>query len=290
MAGIVPPFLFVESQQIATMSHCRTGAQAMTTENAVTPAGERETIAERFRSSSQVLALPEGLYLVSVRPRAQVDRVVNGVSFPAAQLSCLPQPGTAGLKFLQNGELVNAAWLNGTGQAVMVVPAGPAPLLITNYLFGSELQVCLDLEIKRLNNVAPAAQVGLRLHAHIQQVGPVSFAAGQWAAAEDAPFWIEALHVETSASVGQLLQYRVPGSSASDGNWTSSPLLLGTPGGRPLSGIAFRLMPPLSQTHRVIYGARFLRHGEMEAADGEPCRSPQPQDPLIAVRVAIVAR
>lgn len=262
----------------------------MTTENSVTPAGEREVGAERFRSTSQVLALPEGLYLVSVRPRSQTDRVINGVSFPAAQLSCLPQPGTTALKFLSNGEMVNAVWLSGMGQAVMVVPAGASPLLITNYLFGSELQVCLDLEIKRLNNVTPPQQVGLRLHTHIQQVGDVSFAAGQWAAADDAPFWIEALHVETSASVGQLLQYRVPGSSASDGNWTAAPLMLGTPGGRPLSGIAFRLLPPLAQTHRVIYGARFLRHGEVEAADGEPCRSPQPQDPLIAVRVAIVAR
>lgn len=262
----------------------------MSTENAVVQSGERDTSAERFRSSAQVLMLPEGLYLVSVKPRPQADRVVNGVSFPAAQLSSVPQPGTSALKFLQNGELVAAAWLNGAAQAVIVVPAGPSPLLITNYLFGSDLQVCLDLEIRRLDNVVTAPQVGLRVHAHIQQVGVSSFAAGEWAAAEDAPFWIEALHVETSPSVGQLLQYRVPGATGSEGNWTPAPGLLGTPGGRPLSGIAFRLMPPLAQTHRVIYGARFLRHGQMEAANGEPCRSPQPQDPLIAVRVAIVPR
>lgn len=262
----------------------------MSSEQAVAVAGERDAKSDRFRSTAQVLPLPEGLYLVSVNPPRQAPVIVRGVSFPSVQLTSIPQPGSVAPKFLCKGELNSSAWLNGNDQAVVVVPAGAGPLLITNYLYGGELQVCLDVQVKRLDNVATAPAVGLRLHAHIQQVGEVSFAAGEWAAAEDAPFWVEAIRIEVTPTVGQLLQYRVPGVSTSEGNWTPAPGLLGAAGGRPLSGIAFRLLPPLASSHRVIYAARFLRHGEMEAADGEPCRSPQPQDPLIALRVAILPR
>lgn len=261
----------------------------MSITNAVVPADERDTGVDRFRSSAQVLPLPEGLYLASIKPSEQPPRQVNGVSFPATQISSIPQPGTIAPAFLYKGKLSDAVWLSGLEEAVITVPAGSAPLLITNYLYGPEFQKCLDLEIKRLNRVASAPTVGLSVHAHIQQLGEQRFAAGEWAAA-DAPFWIEALRLEVTSSVGQLLQYRVPGTSTTDGAWTPAPGRLGTPGGAPLPGIAFRLLPPLANSHRVVYAARFLRHGEITGADGEPCRSPQAQDPLIGVRVAVVPR
>jgi len=245
---------------------------------------------DRFRSTPQILPLPEGLYLVSVKPGRQAAVTVHGVSFPAVQLSSVPQPGTRPLKFLKREDVESSVWLTAGEQVVMIAPAGPAPLLLTNYLYGPELQQAVDLNIQKLNNVAPPATVGLRLYAHIQQIGEQQGAAGEWVMAEDAPYWIESVRMEVTAAVGQLLQYRVPGVTGSDGNWTPAPGQIGTPGGRPLSGIAFRLMAPLASTHKVIYAARFLRHGEIEAADGEPCRSPQPQDPLIALRVAIVPR
>ncbi|MFV3126215.1 hypothetical protein [Niveispirillum sp. KHB5.9] len=261
----------------------------MSIANTVVPADERDTGSDRFRSSAQVLALPEGLYLASIKPSGQPSRLVNGVSFPATQISSIPQPGTIAPAFLHKGTLSNSVWLSGQDEAVITVPAGSAPLLITNYLFGPEFQKCLDLEVTRLNRVASTPAVGLTVHAHIQQIGEQRFAAGEWAAA-DAPFWIEALRLEVTSAVGQLLQYRVPGSNTTDGAWTPAPGRLGTPGGAPLPAIAFRLLPPLADSHRVVYAARFLRHGEVTGADGEPCRSPQAQDPLIGIRVAIVPR
>lgn len=261
----------------------------MSTTSGLVPTQDRDIGSDRFRSSAQVLPLPEGLYLASVKPSNQPSKVVNGVSFPATQISCVPQPGTVAPAFLMKGTLSPTVWLSGADEAVITVPAGASPLLITNYLFGSDLQKCLDLEIRRLNRVATVPAVGLMVHAHIQQVGEQRFAAGEWAAT-DAPFWIEALRLEVSPSVGQLLQYHVPGANSSDGHWTPAPGRLGLPGGGPMAGIAFRLLPPLANSHRVVYAARFLRHGEITGADGEPCRSPQPQDPMIAVRVAIVPR
>jgi hypothetical protein len=263
---------------------------AMTTTNGMLATAEPEPTADRLRSSAQVIVLPEGTYIAAVRPSAQRPRVINGVAFPAAQLSSVPQPGTSPIRFLQKGVLEPVTWIASADEVVISVPPGPSPLMITNYIFGQELQSCVDLEIRPLSPPKQAPPVGLRLFATIQQVGEQAFAAGQWAAAEDAPFWIEGIRVETSPGVGQLLQYRVPGASTADGHWTPAPGSLGLGGGRPLSGIAFRVMPPLANSHRVIYAARFLRHGEIEAADGEPCRSPQPQDPLIALRVAIVPR
>jgi hypothetical protein len=285
MADFCPPFLF------GILTHFQsTRVATMTTTNGVLATAEPDPTADRLRSSAQVIVLPEGTYTAAVRPSGQLPRVINGVAFPAAQLSSVPQPGTAPIRFLQKGELQPVAWVAAADEIVISVPPGPSPLMITNYLFGQDIQSCVDLEIKRLGGPKQAPPVGLRLFATIQQVGEQAFAAGEWAAAEDAPFWIEGLRVETSPGLGQLLQYRVPGASSGDGHWTPAPGSLGSGGGRPLSGIAFRLMPPLANSHRVVYSARFLRHGEMEAADGEPCRSPQPQDPLIAVRVAVIPR
>lgn len=250
----------------------------------------QDTANERFRTSAHVLPLPEGIYLISLRPTGQPPKIVNGVSFPATQISSIPQPGTLPPSFLHNGTLAPLVWISGSDEAVVTVPAGSSPLLITNYLFGPEFQKTQDLDITRLNRVQQAPTVGLAVFAHIQQIGEQQFAAGEWAAAADAPFWIESLRLEVTPSVGQLLQYRVPGVSTMEGAWTPAPGRLGKPGGPPLSGIAFRLLPPLAESHRVVYAARFLRHGDVTGADGEPCRSPQSQDPLIAVRVAIVRR
>ncbi|WP_133065606.1 hypothetical protein [Niveispirillum lacus] len=245
--------------------------------------------AHRFRATPQVVGLPEGLYLAALKPAFQVPTLVNGVSFPATQISSIPQPGTTAPIILHKGNLSPVVWLSGLDVAVITVPAGAAPLLITNYLYGPELQKSMDLEITRLDRVQKTPPVGLIVHAHIQQVGEQRFAAGEWAAA-DAPYWIEALWLDVTPSIGQLLQYRVPGVSTTDGAWTPAPGRIGTPGGAPLAGIAFRLLPPLAETHRVVYAARFLRHGEVTGTDGEPCRSAQAQDPLIAVRVAVVPR
>lgn len=261
----------------------------MSTTNSLAPVQNGAAGSDRFRSSAQVLPLPEGLYLASVKPSGQPLRVVNGVGFPAVQISSVPQPGTLAPSFLTKGELTPVVWLSGMEEAVITVPAGASPLLITNYLYGSELQKCPDLEIKRLNRVSTVPAVGLNIHVHIQQLGERAFNAGEWAASDE-PFWIEALRVEATPTVGQLLQYHVPGASSSDGHWTPVPGRLGTPGGPPLAGVAFRLLPPLANSHRVVYAARFLRHGEITGTDGEPCRSPQAQDPMIAVRVAIVPR
>lgn len=261
----------------------------MSITNSLTPVQSRDSSTDRFRSSAQVIPLPEGLYLVSVKPTGQPLRIVNGVGFPAVQISSVPQPGTLPPSFLTKGELAPVVWLSGMDEAVITVPAGSAPLLVTNYLYGPELQKCPDLEIKRLNRVTTAPAVGLSVHVHIQQQGERHFNAGEWAASDE-PFWIEALRVEVTPAVGQLLQYHVPGASSSDGHWTPAPGRLGNPGGAPLAGIAFRLLAALANTHRVVYAARFLRHGEMTGTDGEPCRSPQAQDPMIALRVAIVPR
>lgn len=261
----------------------------MSIANGLVPTAVREGGADRFRSVPQVLPLPEGLYLAALKPTGQVPTQINGVTFPATQISSIPQPGTIEPSILHKGKLSPVVWLSGLDVAIITVPAGGSPLLITNYLYGPELQKSVDLEITRLDRVQKTPPVGLIIHAHIQQVGEQKFAAGEWAAA-DAPFWIEALQLEVSTGIGQLLQYRVPGVSTSDGAWTPAPGRIGVPGGAPLPGIAFRLLPPLADSHRVVYATRFLRHGEISGADGEPCRSPQAQDPLIAVRVAVVPR
>lgn len=285
MADFCPPFLF--GTLPACISHLDPVDMSMV--NGLVSAEPQDTGTDRFRASAYVLPLPEGVYFVALKPSGQPPRIVNGVSFPATQVSSVPQPGTLAPSFLHNGKLSPVLWLSGMDEAIVTVPAGSSPLLITNYLFGPEFQKCQDLDITRLSRVQQAPPVGLTVYAHIQQIGEQRFAAGEWAAA-DAPFWIESLRLEVTPSIGQLLQYRVPGVSTTDGAWTPAPGRLGRPGGTPLPGIAFRLLPPLAESHRVVYAARFLRHGEVTGADGEPCRSPQSQDPLIAVRVAVVRR
>lgn len=260
----------------------------LTSPRPINPDGQSSA---RFRSSAQIMVLPKGLYMATAKLTAGMAQVVKGVSFPSSQLGSVPQPGTQPLQFLSKSVLSQSVWIQEKDEVIIDVPDSASPLLVTNYMYGPELQSCLDLEIKSLSSAPKAPTVGLQVVAHIQQVGQQTFAAGQWAAAEDAPFWIEAVRIDTSTGVGPLLQYHVPGNRNSDANWMAAPGWLGNPGGgRPLSGIAFRLAAPLSDTHHAVYSARFLRHGEVEGVDGEPCRSPQPQDPLIALRVAIVPR
>ena len=255
-----------------------------------TPTVTAAPAGDPLRASVQVMALPPGAYHGSVRPNLRLRQVIKGVTFPCAQFASLPEPGRTPLQFLTPDGLASSVWLAGPESATFFVTPDSGPLVVTTYTLGNQLQSCLSLDIRRID--APlAASVELSLTAHIQRLGDRRFASGDWASAGDNPYWIEGFSVDGASDLAGSLMCGAINAASPAGAWVAAPAYAGTRGrGLPLLGVAFRLTGEAERIYRVAYTARFLRHGEIEGTDGSPCRSPLPQDPLIALRVTLIPR
>lgn len=247
--------------------------------------------AESCRASPEILVLPPGTYAASANFTDPAERrVIKGVTFPCAQLGSLPQPNCAPLQFLTRQGLSAGAWLGGTGVVTFIVTEESAPLVVTIYTVGSQLKSCLNVELKRLDG-GPSPNLAFNVMAHIQWVGDKRFDAGEWASAGANPHWIEGLAVNGGPEILGSVQYVVLDGVRSSAQWVTAPNYAGSRGeNAPVMGLAFRLVGALSSTHRISYRARFMRQGDVEGADGELCRSAQPQDPLIAFQVQLLPR
>lgn len=243
------------------------------------------------RATPKVMALPEGTYYITARLSEAGRQQIKGVSFPSVQLSSLPQAGYAPLQFLTPGGLSTSAWLSGSDGVAVIVTAQSAPLLLTTFTLNGQLSSSIAVGVQRLGDETIPATLDVRLVAHIQRLGDRGFGGGEWASAGDHLLWIEAFAVGGSPELVEGLEYCAANPVDPGGSWVKAGTLAGIPGrGLPLLGAGFRLVGRLAETHRLDCAVRFLRHGDMVTQDGVLCRSSQPQDPLMALKVAVLPR
>ncbi|MBB6252875.1 hypothetical protein [Nitrospirillum iridis] len=265
--------------------------------NALAPVGASSVAnavsgGDPLRATPKVMALPAGTYFITARLAGEGRQQIKGVNFPCVQLSSLPEAGCKPLQFLTPDGLSPCVWLSGgsTGAAV-VVTAQTAPLLITTLALTGQLSTCMNVGVQRLGDETVVHNVDVQLTAHIQRLGDRTFAGGEWASAGDHLLWIESFSVNGSPELADGLEYCALNPVDQSGTWVKAGTPAGSRGrGMPLLGAGFRLVGPLASTHRVEYAIRFLRHGEVVGQDGALCRSNQPQDPVMALKVAILPR
>jgi hypothetical protein len=173
----------------------------------------------------------------------------------------------------------------------VLVTADSAPLLLTTLTLNGQLSSSIAIGVQRLGDETVPANVEVRLIAHIQRMGDQAFAGGEWASAGDHLLWLEGFTVAGSPELADSLEYCAANPIDQAGNWVKAGTLAGSRGrGLPLLGAGFRLVGPLAATHYVEYAVRFLRRGDVVGQEGVLCRSSQPQDPLMAMKVAVLPR
>jgi GT2 family glycosyltransferase/glycosyltransferase involved in cell wall biosynthesis len=69
--------------------------------------------------------------------------------------------------------------------------------------------------------------------------------------------------------------------------WTLADWCADPGGARPLVGFALALEGDLARTHRCVYDGVFSSGATAMGADGAPCQSPLPNDPLVAIRLTL---
>jgi hypothetical protein len=144
----------------------------------------------------------------------------------------------------------------------------------------------LDAAAADLNNallVMGAATLRPAITLRGRDQGPCDFdGAAAWARLPDPNAWIEGLRIGLGGvrcrgilAGGEL----TPWASA---DWCADPA-----GGRPLVGFALDLEGDLILTHRCAYDGVFSSGATATSANGSPCQSPFPNDPLVAIRLTL---
>jgi len=287
-----------------------------------------EVIAEEGLSASvQVLPLPAGLYLFSVKSAGPTTpHATSQLALPAMHLSLGPGVKAEQMQFME-GPAGHGAWLfAATDQLVAKVAAGGATLILTSVRApGGEV---LSIKVERLNarldstlafsapvpgveprpNSGPAAvappraavfgsagthlPLSIQIGAHVRTRGDMIFADVPWAGRIAPGLWIESFSVRPLQQFGAGdIEYKGLTGSGFETPWVSDDQPCGTKGmAVPLVGFALRLKPsPTASGYDCEYSGYFQSGLTVgPLKNGAPCRSTVANDPLEGIQVRIV--
>ncbi len=101
--------------------------------------------------------------------------------------------------------------------------------------------------------------------------------------------WIEAVRIDLSGAAQESIGYQALLAGEERTPWLTGSTWRSSPGGpRPLIGLAVRLEGTLARTHHGVLEGRFSSGVTVRVAtDGADCRSPTPNDPLVALSVTL---
>jgi hypothetical protein len=264
-------------------------------------------------ASVQVLPLPAGLYLFSVKSAQPPAARANGqLSLPAVHVGLGPGVRTDQVEFIA-GPSTHGAWLFAQGDLLVTrVNASGATLVMTSVRApGGEV---LSIKVERLDSRtdAAAAAAGMRapkepiapvtsapalplqIRAHIRTRGDMSFAEAPWAGRIAPGLWIESFSVRPLQRFGpQDVEYKALTASGFETPWHSDDSMCGTKGmAVPLVGFAVRLKPSaMSAAYDCEYSGYFksgVTVGPLR--NGAPCRSTVANDPLEGIQVQLLKR
>jgi GT2 family glycosyltransferase len=287
-----------------------------------------EVIAEEGLSASvQVLPLPAGLYLFSVKSAGPTAvHATSQLALPAMHLGLGPGVKPEQMQFME-GTSGHGAWLfAATDQLVAKIAAGGATLILTSVRApGGEV---LSIKVERLNarldatlafsapvpgveprpnnggpEVAPPRApasgtttsklpLSIQIGAHIRTRGDMIFADAPWAGRIAPGLWIESFSVRPQEQFGAGdIEYKGLTGSGFETPWVTDDQPCGTKGmAVPLVGFALRLKPsPAASGYDCEYSGYFQSGLTVgPLKNGAPCRSTVANDPLEGIQIRLI--
>ena len=270
-------------------------------------------------ASVQILPLPAGLYLFSVKASAAISIQSDGqLRLPALHVGLGPGVRSDQVEFIA-GPATNGAWLFAK-EDLLVTKVGNlgATLVLTSVRApGGEV---LTIKVERLDanrdealpiaalaaaqpvkdkplplDPSAAESLPIQITAHIRTRGDVSFAHGAWAGRLAPGLWIESFSIRPLEHFSaQDIEYKALTGSGFETPWMSDDTMCGTKGmAVPLVGFAVRLKPGNGQAsaYDCAYSGYFksgLTVGPVR--NGAPCRSTVANDPLEGIQMRIAPR
>ena len=281
-----------------------------------------------FSASVQILPLPPGLYLFSVRSEHPVHRRSDGqLQLPALHVGLGPGVAFDQVEFVA-GPSTSGAWLFAPEDLLVAKVKGIGATMVLTSVRGARGEV-LSIKVERLDTrtdvlalgaaAAPAHAVALAardatakpsvtsnddadgdvalpmtIAAHIRSRGDMTFSDEAWAGRVAPGLWIEAFSIRPlEPFTSNDIEYKGLTGSGYETAWLSDEEMCGTKGlSVPLVGFAIRLRPgPLTTAYDCEYSGYF-RSGVTIGAlrNGVPCRSTVANDPLEGIQVRICKR
>jgi hypothetical protein len=260
-----------------------------------------EEIAGELSASVQVLSLPAGTYVLTVRGSTNADASPEGLILPALQVGLAPATSSAVVEFLGRADTLDR-WLARSGDMIIAkISGGSASLMLTSVRLPNSPTLSIDLRPLEAQpypadsdlEAETTASGLLTTHviAHIQNVGDVHFR-DTWAGCIER-LWIEGFSI---VSLGDLPsdagEYCCVTADGFQTPWLSNQLLCGSRGrGMPIVAYAIRLKPEIAQRYECTYVGKFVSgstYGPFR--NGDLCRSEMSGDPLWGIEVRVAAR
>jgi GT2 family glycosyltransferase/glycosyltransferase involved in cell wall biosynthesis len=277
---------------------------------------------EGLSASVQVLPLPPGLYLFSVKAASPAPPRTNGqLSLPAVHVGLGPGVQSEQVEFIA-GPSTHGAWLFAQGDLLVTKIKGAGATLIMSSLRAPGGEV-LSIKVERLDaraeapaTTAAAPRVAepavnatqssvvssatgngplrIQIGAHIRSRGDLSFTDLPWAGRVAPGLWIESFSLRPLEHFSaQDIEYKALTGSGFETTWLSDEKPCGTKGmSVPLVGFAARLKPsPTAAAYDCEYSGYFqsgVTIGPLR--NGAPCRSTVANDPLEGLQIRLMKR
>jgi len=283
---------------------------------------ERDSsINDALSASVQVLPLPSGLYLFSVKEAgASAERSAGALRLPAMHVGLGPGVKSEQVEFLA-GPATQGAWLFAQEDVLVTKVSGAGATLVLTSVRAPGGEV-LSIKVERLEgrNEAPAAvkpssvdiplplaaknakdaeenavmALPVTIAAHIRARGDMSFSSVPWAGRIAPGLWIESFSIKPlEIFEAQDVEYKGLTGSGFETPWLTDGKMCGTKGmAVPLVGFAVRLKSsPKAASYDCEYSAYF-KSGQTVGPlkNGAPCRSTVANDPLEGIQVRILKR
>lgn len=281
-------------------------------------------------ASVQVLPLPPGLYLFSVKAAAPPDDRTSGkLQLPAMHVGPGPGVRSEQVEFLA-GPTIDGAWMFTQGDVLVAkVNDSGATLILTSVRSASGDVLSIEVErlevrsqvtaatpaedaglpmrlpaavaaanaLKSKPGSSPSAEslsVPLQIRTHIRSRGDMDFVEAPWAGRVAPGLWIESFSVLPIKQLDpQDLEYKGLTGTGFETPWLSDDENCGTKGmSVPLVGFAIRLKPgPTASSYDCEYSGYYQSGITVgPLRNGAPCRSTVANDPLEGIQIRIVKK
>jgi hypothetical protein len=273
---------------------------------------------EGLSDSVQVLPLPPGLYLFSVKASTTAPPRVNGeLSLPAVHVGLGPGVRSEQVEFVA-GPSTHGAWLFTPGDLLVTKVNGTGATLVMTSIRNPGGDV-LSIKVERLDSRADAAAMSqdapshgadpgerkrdgktdagslpVNIGLHVRARGDMTFADVPWAGRVAPGLWIEAFSVRPLEVFGaEDIEYKGLTGSGFETPWLSEDKMCGTKGmAVPLIGFAVRFKPSAATAGYDCEYSGYFQSGVTVGPlrNGAPCRSTVANDPLEGIQVKLLKR
>ncbi|HYZ20965.1 MAG TPA: hypothetical protein VE690_02305 [Rhodopila sp.] len=233
--------------------------------------------------SAHLMTLETGLFCIFQAPGSTPPDPATGL--PGVRIT--PAPGIAGRpEAVSVSTFREDGWLNGTA-ALVRVSDGSAQVLVTIYQHKG-MDAAPRLQVLRLsgepNSASPPA--GMRnvpaeagpppeVMAHIQRMGDVGCAAGDWLGVKGSGHWVEGFGIAPANIAPEDIEYQAVLGRNWLSPWVEGGKFCGSRGmALPLLGLKIRLKGAAAKAYTCSYSATFVDGATVgPVMSGEPCEA-----------------